>query len=146
MLTTMTSQPAADSETTETTETTGTVDAPAADTGAAPSDVVSSVRGFVGREGGSAKAVLQPIGQAGVRITLVGEDGGILGDRVVPDIATANAVVDALPDVATAEWDRELTSAANVRPSHWRKMAGWVAHQHRFPKARNAALLKSNWR
>lgn len=107
----------------------------------APSDVVASIRSFVGREGGEAKAVLQPIGNAGVRITLVGEQGGILGDRVVDDIATANAVVDAIDGVEIAEWDRELTSAANVKPSHYRKMAGWVAGQKRFPKARNSAIL-----
>lgn len=107
----------------------------------APAQVVSSVRGFVAREGGEAKAVLQPIGTAGVRITLVGEDGGILGDRVVDDIATAHAVVDAVEGVEIAEWDRDLTSAATVKPSHYRKMAGWVAGQKRFPKARNSAIL-----
>ncbi|RPA19696.1 hypothetical protein [Gordonia sp. OPL2] len=120
-------------------DSTGTdAEAPAV---AAPQDVVASVRGFISREGGSAKAVLQPIGAAGVRITLVGEKGGILGDRVVTDIATAEAVVAAIDGLETAEWDRDLTSAANVSPSHYRKMAGWVAHQKRFPKARNSAIL-----
>ncbi|MCF8569794.1 hypothetical protein L5G32_05895 [Gordonia sp. HY002] len=107
----------------------------------APSDVVSSIRGFVAAAGGSAKAVLQPTGQAGVRVTLVGEEGGLLGDRVVADVATAEAVVDAVDGLETAEWDRELTSAANVTPKHWRKMAGWVAGQKRFPKARNRKIL-----
>ncbi len=121
-------------------ENTGT---PVAETPAvtAPQGVVASVRGFISREGGSAKAVLQPIGAAGVRITLVGEKGGILGDRVVTDIATAEAVVAAIEGLETADWDRDLTSAANVSPSHYRKMAGWVAHQKRFPKARNSAIL-----
>ncbi|MGV9711209.1 hypothetical protein ACWDTI_11160 [Gordonia sp. NPDC003424] len=107
----------------------------------APGDVVSSVKGFISREGGSAKAVLQPIGAAGVRITLVGESGGILGDRVVADVATAEAVVNAVDGLEIAEWDRELTSTANVKESHYRKMAGWVAGQKRFPKARNNAIL-----
>ncbi|MCF8610663.1 hypothetical protein L5G28_10920 [Gordonia sp. HY285] len=107
----------------------------------APSDVVSSIRGFVAANGGSAKAVLQPTGQAGVRVTLVGDDGGALGDRVVDDMDTAAAVVDAVDGLETAEWDRELTSAADVRPAHWRKMAGWVAHQKRFPKPRNRKIL-----
>ncbi|MFW0784974.1 hypothetical protein AAFP35_10670 [Gordonia sp. CPCC 206044] len=107
----------------------------------APNDVVAAIRGFIGREGGAAKAVLQPIGAAGVRITLVGESGGILGDRVVDDLATAHAVVDAIDGLETAEWDRDLTSAATVAPSHYRKMAGWVARQRRFPKARNNAIL-----
>ncbi|ALG84787.1 hypothetical protein [Gordonia phthalatica] len=107
----------------------------------APAAVVSAVRKFVAAEGGSAKAVIQPIGAAGVRLTLVGAEGGILGDRVVDSVATAEAVVDAVDGLETAEWDRELTSVTNVRPSHWRKMAGWVAHQTRFPKARNTKEL-----
>ncbi len=106
-----------------------------------PNDVVASIKGFVEREGGSAKVVLQPIGAAGVRITLVGESGGILGDRVVPDMAVAHAVVAAVDGLETAEWDRDLTSAANVSPSHYTKMAGWVANQKRFPKPRNRAIL-----
>lgn len=107
----------------------------------APKDVVSSIRDFVGREGGSAKVVLQPIGDAGVRITLVGERGGILGDRVVSDMAVAQAVVSAVDGLETAEWDRDLTSAANVSPAHYKQMAGWVAKQSRFPKPRNRSIL-----
>ena len=106
-----------------------------------PRDVVSSIEKFVSREGGSAKAVLQPIGAAGVRITLVGEQGGILGDRVVADLATATAVVEAVAGVEIAEWDRDLTSSTNVEPAHYRKMAGWVAGQKHFPKPRNRAIL-----
>ncbi|MFW0794631.1 hypothetical protein AAFP30_12540 [Gordonia sp. CPCC 205515] len=121
--------------------TTESTDAPKSTPVVAPDDVVSSIKGFISREGGSAKAVLQPIGAAGVRITLVGESGGILGDRVVPDTATAEAVVNAVEGLETAEWDRDLTSAANVKESHYRKMAGWVAGQKRFPKARNSAIL-----
>ncbi|MBD0861515.1 hypothetical protein IA539_09855 [Gordonia sp. zg691] len=107
----------------------------------APGEVVASVRRFVAREGGSAKVVLQAIGAAGVRITVVGDANGILGDRVVPDLATAQAVVDAVDGLELAEWDRDLTSEATVSPSHYRKMAGWVARQKRFPKARNRAIL-----
>ncbi|MFT4199120.1 hypothetical protein [Gordonia sp. (in: high G+C Gram-positive bacteria)] len=115
-----------------------------ADTAAptAPGEVVSSIRRYVQREGGSATAILQPIGDAGVRITLVGGDGGILGDRVVRDEATAKAVVDSVEGLTVSdEWTRELVSSATVAPSHWRKMAGWVARQRRFPKARNNAIL-----
>ncbi|MFT3900135.1 MAG: hypothetical protein QM728_07835 [Gordonia sp. (in: high G+C Gram-positive bacteria)] len=108
----------------------------------APGEVVSSIRRYVQREGGSATAILQPIGDAGVRITLVGGDGGLLGDRVVRDEATAKAVVDSVEGLTVSdEWTRELVSTATVQPSHWRKMAGWVAHQRRFPKARNSKIL-----
>ena len=108
----------------------------------APADVVSAVRRFVAAEGGSAKAFCQrAVGDAGVRITLVGGSNGLLGDRVVRDMATAEAVIDAVDGLEKAEWDRDLTSSATVAPSHWRKMAGWVAGQKRFPKARNRKIL-----
>ncbi|GAB03524.1 hypothetical protein GII30_12335 [Gordonia amarae] len=131
-------------------------DAPSTDTEApqqatpkltVPKDVLVAVRGFVAREGGSAKAVLQPIGAAGVRITLVGEAGGILGDRVVADVATAKAVVDAVNGLEVAEeWDRELISTVTPKKGHYAKMAGWVANQKRFPKARNTAIVKPRLR
>lgn len=107
----------------------------------APGEVVSAIKKFVAREGGEATAVIQAIGAAGVRITLVGKDGGILGDRVVDDVVTAQAVVDAVDGLSVGEWDRALVSSTTVKPSHYRKMAGWVARQKRFPKARNRAAL-----
>ncbi|MCM6776700.1 hypothetical protein NDR87_22550 [Nocardia sp. CDC159] len=101
------------------------------------SAVITSVRKFVAAHGGSATAVLQPIGRIGVRITLVGADG-VLGDRVVDDLATAKAVVEAVEGVTETEhWDRDTSAAANPARGHWAKMAGWVAHQSRFPRARN---------
>ncbi|WYY20183.1 hypothetical protein RVF86_17675 [Gordonia malaquae] len=116
-------------------------DSAVATTVTAPADVVGSIRKFVAAEGGSAKAVLQAAGDAGVRITLVGGSNGVLGDRVVRDMATAEAVTDAVEGLEKAEWDRDLTSSATVSPSHWRKMAGWVAGQKRFPKARNRKIV-----
>lgn len=102
---------------------------------------VSAIRSFAAGEQG-AKAVLQPAGAAGVRITLVGDDDGILGDRVVDSLDEAKAVIAALDNVEIAdEWDRDLTSRATVAPSHWRKMAGHVANQKRFPRARNRASV-----
>ncbi|WP_040824919.1 hypothetical protein [Nocardia jiangxiensis] len=101
------------------------------------SAVIDSVEDFVAAHGGSATAVLQPIGRIGVRITLVGSDG-VLGDRVVDDLATAKAVVEAVSGLSETEhWDRELTSVVTPATGHWAKMAGWVAHQTRFPRARN---------
>lgn len=103
----------------------------------APAEVVSSIRKYVAREGGSAKAVLQPVGGAGVRITLVGGDDGVLGDRMVDSLAVAKAVVAEVEGLETAEWDRDLTSRTEITPAHWRKMAGAAAHQHHFPRPRN---------
>lgn len=101
-----------------------------------PSHTVDAIKKFVAEHGGSASAVIQPIGLAGVRITLVGADG-ILGDQVVKDLATANAVVASFDDVTVSEWDRAITSIVTPRKGHFQKMAGWVARQTRFPKARN---------
>ncbi|MFD0360997.1 hypothetical protein ACFQZZ_05980 [Nocardia sp. GCM10030253] len=99
--------------------------------------LVDSVKRFVAEHGGSATAVLQPIGRLGVRVTLVGSDG-ILGDQVVPDLATAKELIATIDGLTEAdEWNRELTSIVTPRKGHWAKMAGWVARQTRFPKARN---------
>jgi hypothetical protein len=99
-----------------------------------------SVKKFVSAHGGSSTAVLQPVGEAGVRVTLVGADG-VLGDRVVADLGTAQRLVDAVDGLTgTEQWDRELVAKTTPRRGHWAEMAGWVANQKRFPKARNDAI------
>ncbi len=114
--------------------------APAAPSPAA--GIVDSIRRYVAAEDGSAKAILQPTGVAGIRITLIGEKNGLLGDRVVPSLDEAKAVVAQVDGLEIAdEWDRELTNQVTIAPSHWRKMAGWVARQHRFPRARNRSVV-----
>lgn len=112
-----------------------TVETPAVEV---PAGARKSIERFAADHGGSAEAVLQPIGEAGVRITLVGADG-ILGDRVVKDLPTAHAVIDAIPSVTVSdEWTRELVSTANPAPGHWAKMAGWVARQTSgFPRPKS---------
>ncbi|RMI30287.1 hypothetical protein [Nocardia stercoris] len=106
------------------------------------SAVVDSVVDFVAAHGGSATAVLQPVGRLGVRVTLVGADG-VLGDRVVADLAAANALVEKVSGLtATEHWDRELISKATPAKGHWAKMAGWVARSHRFPQARNEQTVR----
>ncbi|WP_285184969.1 hypothetical protein [Rhodococcus sp. MEB041] len=106
------------------------------ETAAPPSNLVSSIESFVAAHGGSATVVLQPLGRAGVRMTLVGADG-ILGDRVAGNLRIAHAVVDSLDSVTLGDWDRELTSIVTPRKGHFAQMAGWVARQSHFPKARN---------
>ncbi|MFZ2512351.1 MAG: hypothetical protein WAW85_14830 [Gordonia sp. (in: high G+C Gram-positive bacteria)] len=105
--------------------------------------VVGSIRRYVAAEGGASTAILQPTGVAGVRITLIGEKNGLLGDRVVASLDEAKAVVAQVEGLEIAdEWDRELTNKVTIAPSHWRKMAGWVAHQTRgFPRARNRKVV-----
>lgn len=88
------------------------------------SDHVSkAISNFVAEHGGSARAVLQPVGLRGIRITLVGADG-IMGDQMVENMAAAEAAIEASPDVTRAEWDRELVSVAALEPEHARRMAG----------------------
>ncbi|MFH5210212.1 hypothetical protein [Antrihabitans spumae] len=101
-----------------------------------PAHVRKSIEKFLTDHGDAASAVLQPVGRVGVRITLVGADG-ILGDQMVADLPTAKAVVESFDAITVSEWDRELTSIVTPRVGHWKKMAGWVANQTRFPKARN---------
>lgn len=67
------------------------------------------------------------------------EDDDRAIDQVVEDLATANAVVASFDTVTVAEWERELTSIVTPQEGHFKKMAGWVANQTRFPKARNEA-------
>ena len=121
------------------TETEAAIDAPPAPKRA----VVDAVRKYVAAEDGESKAILQPVGAMGVRITLVGEKNGLLGDAMVPSLTQARAVVDEVEGLEIApEWDRELTNKVTISPSHWRKMAGWVAHQTRFfPRARNRRVV-----
>ncbi|MDN5760533.1 MAG: hypothetical protein L0H59_18765 [Tomitella sp.] len=89
------------------------------------SDQVSkSVRRFIADHGGSAKAVLQPVGRRGVRVTLVGDDG-VMGDQMVDSMAEAEALIEAVPDLTASDWDRELVSAAAPREGHMHQMAGW---------------------
>lgn len=85
--------------------------------------VAKAISKFVAEHGGSARAVLQPVGRLGVRITLVGADG-IMGDQMVDTMAEAEAVLAADPNLTRAEWDRELVSVATPRPGHAQQMAG----------------------
>ncbi len=106
-----------------------------------PGGVLSAVKTFVGEHGGSASVVIAPIGRAGYRITLVGADG-VLGDQVVKSEVIARAVLASVDSLTEAEWDRELVSSVNPAPGHYRKMAGWVTNQKRFPAARNASFAE----
>ncbi|MDI9895795.1 hypothetical protein QM797_13810 [Rhodococcus sp. IEGM 1381] len=105
-----------------------------------PKGTRAAVKSFLADHGNSAQVVIQPIGRAGTRFTMVAADG-VLGDQVVDTPAIARAVVDEFDELTEAEWDRELVSSVNPAPGHYEKMAGWVAHQKKFPKARNQAIV-----
>ena len=86
-----------------------------------PRRAVSSAKAFVAAHGRPTRAVVAPIGRAGARLVLVGNDGA-MGDIVVPDVATGEAVISAAGAQA-AEWDRETTAATRIGPRHRRRMA-----------------------
>lgn len=84
---------------------------------------VKTAAAFVAAHGKPARAVVENVGRAGARVVLVGDDGA-MGDVVLPDVASAEAVVEAVADLERHEWDRETTAAVKIGPAHRRKMAG----------------------
>ncbi len=84
---------------------------------------VAVAEAFVRAHGGSARAVVENIGQAGVRVVLVGEDG-MLGDVMVADVATGQALAEAVEGLTLSDWDTDTVAALQIGPEHRRKMAG----------------------
>ncbi len=91
----------------------------------APAKAVAAVNRFAAAHEG-ARAVVQFVGDGATRITLIGTDGGVLGDVVVLDVATAEAVI-AASDAEAAEWDRELAGAVTPPAGLRKRMAGHFA-------------------
>jgi hypothetical protein len=89
-----------------------------------PPKAVKSATAFVAQHGKGSRAVVEPLGRAGARVVLVGADDGALGDVVLADVATAEALVEQVPDLEPAEWDRETTAALRIGPAHRHRMAG----------------------
>lgn len=83
---------------------------------------MASARAFVAAHGKPARAVVSNIGRAGVRVVLVGTDGAV-GDVLVRDADTADALIAAVEDLDTASWDAETTAAAKIGSGHRRRMA-----------------------
>jgi hypothetical protein len=95
----------------------------AAGAGTAPPQAVAAAQAFVAAHGKPSRAVVEYLGRAGARIVLVGADG-ILGDVVVPDVASGEAVCAAVADLEVGEWDRDTTAAVRIGSAHRRRMAG----------------------
>ncbi len=89
----------------------------------APPKAVATVERFVRDHGGSATAVAENLGNPGVRLVLVGQDGA-MGDVMVPDSATAESVVGAVDGLESGEWDSETAAALTIGAEHRRRMAG----------------------
>ena len=82
---------------------------------------MSSAKAFVAAHGRPTRAVVEPVGRAGARLVLVGNDGA-MGDIMVPDVATGEAVIEAA-GARASEWDRETIAATKIGPRHRRRMA-----------------------
>ncbi|GAA1350392.1 hypothetical protein [Saccharothrix algeriensis] len=84
---------------------------------------VKTARAFVAAHGKPARAVVENVGRAGARLVLVGEDGA-MGDVFLPDVASAEATIAAVPDLERHEWDRETVASTRIGAKHRRRMAG----------------------
>jgi hypothetical protein len=83
---------------------------------------MKAARGFVRRHGPS-KAVVEPIGQAGARVVMIGEDGA-MGDVLVPGVEAAEALIAGVAGLEAATWDAETVNATRIGPAHRDRMAG----------------------
>jgi hypothetical protein len=88
-----------------------------------PPKAVKSATEFVAKHGKGSRAVVEPVGRSAARVVLVGADGA-LGDIVLPDVPTAEALVEQVTDLDAAEWDRETTATLKIGPAHRHRMAG----------------------
>ncbi|GAA2359012.1 hypothetical protein GCM10009854_41910 [Saccharopolyspora halophila] len=84
--------------------------------------VVATAKAFVADHGGAARAVVEGIGRMGARVVLVGEDGQ-LGDVMVPDVATGEALVEKVDGLTGSDWDADTTAALKIGAAHRRRMA-----------------------
>lgn len=82
---------------------------------------LSSARAFVAAHGKPSRAVVEPIGRAGARVVLVGADGA-MGDVVVSSVEIGDALVAAVDELETADWDAETVNSTEIGPKHRRRM------------------------
>lgn len=93
-----------------------------AESGSAPSQRErASVAEFVERHGKPVKAVIENLGRVGARVVLVGPDGHV-GDVIVADVATGEALAADNEDVQVAQWDAETVNQTTIGPVHRRRM------------------------
>lgn len=83
----------------------------------------SRLRAFVAAHGGSAQAVVEPIGRVGVRIVVVAADGSY-GDAVVASAETAAALCERAGIAVVDGWTRDLSASVSPSPADRRRMAG----------------------
>ena len=83
---------------------------------------MKAARDFV-RKHGPSKAVVQEIGQMGVRVVLVGGDGA-MGDVLVDSRAAAEGMIASVDGLDAATWDAGTVNATKIGTAHRQRMAG----------------------
>ncbi|MBW1602873.1 hypothetical protein JJV70_12280 [Streptomyces sp. JJ66] len=110
-----------------TTNTTGTAEpeAPAAHARAErhAARLAKQITAFTRRHGGSAEGQLAYVGQRGVRIVLVGQDGA-WGDLMAPSHAIAEQAVKRAGITVHEHFDGEMAAKVRTGPYEWSRMAG----------------------
>jgi hypothetical protein len=102
----------------------GVADESTEDKTSAPSRrAVETARQFAKAHGGSARAVVENIGQAGTRVVLIGEDG-TFGDLVVDGVDQGAQLVEQVEGLTGSEWDTETTGKLQISAAHRKRMAG----------------------
>lgn len=80
-----------------------------------------AARQFVAAHGKPVSVVVQNLGRTGSRMVLIAPNGRI-GDVIVADVATGNAVIEAEEDLQAAEWDSETVGRTTIGPARRRNM------------------------
>lgn len=78
-------------------------------------------RGFAESHGKPVKVVVENFGRSGARMVLVAPNGRI-GDVIVPDVSTGNAVIAAEDDLEAAEWDSATVAQTTIGSQRRRSM------------------------
>lgn len=82
---------------------------------------LKAARAFVAAHGKPSRAVVEPIGRIGSRVVLVGADGA-MGDVIVSSVEAGKALIEAIEELESAEWDTETVGATVIGPRHRRRM------------------------
>ncbi|MFP8964346.1 hypothetical protein ACLIYP_27855 [Streptomyces nanhaiensis] len=85
--------------------------------------LAKEITAFAEERGGSADAQISYIGQRGVRIVLVGEDGG-WGDLVAPSREVAQKAAEKAGVTVHESLDGDLAARIRTGPYEWERMAG----------------------
>ncbi|WP_340562422.1 hypothetical protein [Streptomyces sp. GSL17-111] len=85
--------------------------------------LAKQITAFAQRHGGSAEGQLAYLGQRGVRIVLVGADGG-WGDLVATSHAVAEQAVERAGITVRETFDGEMAAKVRTGPYEWSRMAG----------------------